>query len=289
MVTIRSRDDWGARAPHWTDQVSLSHWQGVRVHHSAGPAGQRLRTIQDYHMDTRGWPDIGYSFLISGGEVWEGRGWRTHPAHDSINDTLGVCVIGTYTDDLPTAEDLSALVAFIRHARETCGWDLPVDGHRDAPGAATACPGDRLYEHLPAIRRRADEEDTMDLDMSQRVELNPWAQDKFDLNDIALSTALGSGYAHARAAKYAIQDAREELAAGQAAILAKLDGGDDDTVRVAVREELDRHRAALVNALADDLAERVAEQLSDVPAEQVTAAVRAALERVRLRVGDDDE
>lgn len=142
---IVSRSEWGARPPRSRQPRPIDYWVGVRVHHSAGPADQSVRAIQDFHMDSNGWVDIGYNFLVRDGKVFEGRGWTTHPAHDGVNDTLGICVIGTYTSDLPTEADLDALVWFIAEARRETGKELPVSGHRDADGAATECPGDRLY------------------------------------------------------------------------------------------------------------------------------------------------
>jgi len=72
-----------------------------------------------------------------------------------------------------------------------------------------------------------------------------------------------------------------ELIAGQAAILAKLDGGDDGAVRQAIREELAAHRELLVDELTD-----IVEQESDPAA--VVAAVRELLSRVRVSVDPED-
>lgn len=41
-----------------------------------------VRQIQTFHIESRGWFDIGYNFLIGGdGAAYEGRGWKTEGAH----------------------------------------------------------------------------------------------------------------------------------------------------------------------------------------------------------------
>lgn len=63
-------------------------------------------------------------------------------------------------------------------------------------------------------------------------------------------------------------------------------GGQD--VAAAVRAELDRHRAALVDELAEDLGAAVAAELRDVPAATVEAAVARVLSRARVSVDEQD-
>ena len=81
--TICDRDCWSARDP----QGAISQMSGLDravVHHTAGAADyevtnieeskSRVRAIQNYHMDSRGWSDIGYHFLTDKlGNNFEGR------------------------------------------------------------------------------------------------------------------------------------------------------------------------------------------------------------------------
>ena len=51
-----------------------------------------MHVIQDFHMDDRGWWDIGYNFLIGqDGRIYEGRGFSVQGAHCSgwNTQTLG--------------------------------------------------------------------------------------------------------------------------------------------------------------------------------------------------------
>ena len=141
-----TREEWGARPPdglyYMGDLV-----QYLFIHHSAGndcydkeTCMQEIRNIQNYHMDSNGWPDIGYrcgllqiltqkvyhtitpfiSFLIGGdGLIYEGRGWNQIGAHTyGFNDVgYGIDFIGTFTDKNPTqvAQDAYFVLAQVRN------------------------------------------------------------------------------------------------------------------------------------------------------------------------------
>ena len=75
--------------------------------------------MQNYHMDSNGWCDIGYSFAIGGdGEVYEGRGWNHVGAHTGGFNSVGYGVdfIGDFTDHDPTqaAQDTYQVLAAVR-------------------------------------------------------------------------------------------------------------------------------------------------------------------------------
>lgn len=115
------------------------------VHHSAGPADQSVRAIQDFHMDSNGWDDIGYNYLINSSGIHEGRGALVIGAHAAEHNTpnVGVCVIGDYSSSEPgdsIKENLQALYAIIN---SMAGKTLAVRTHRQVN--PTACPGDRLH------------------------------------------------------------------------------------------------------------------------------------------------
>jgi N-acetylmuramoyl-L-alanine amidase len=51
-------------------------------------------------MDTNGWIDIGYNFLVGeDGNIYEGRGWNNVGAHATNwnSKSIGICVIGDFT------------------------------------------------------------------------------------------------------------------------------------------------------------------------------------------------
>lgn len=142
------------------------------VHHSAGTnvssdwAGV-VRSIWDFHVNSNGWDDIGYNWLVDpNGVLYEGRGDDILGAHfcGTNSGTMGVCVMGDFTGQ--TASDLakSKLVELL--AWKSCDRNvdplgvsfhsgsantlMSISGHRD--GCATLCPGDMFYPDLPTVR-----------------------------------------------------------------------------------------------------------------------------------------
>jgi hypothetical protein len=81
MPPINTRAAWGARPPKDPPEYAPTV-QMAFVHHTVnsntyapGDVPAILRSIQSYHMDSNGWNDIGYNFLIDRfGGIWEGRG-----------------------------------------------------------------------------------------------------------------------------------------------------------------------------------------------------------------------
>jgi len=151
---IVSRSEWGARAA--TSVTYISHpVPRYFVHHTEGghcttqsACSSIVKGIQNYHMDSNGWSDIGYNFLVGeDGNAYEGRGWDRVGAHSPNYNSVafGVSVIGSYTSKNPNAAALSATQQLI-----SCGISLnklsgsySLHGHRD--GTCTSCPGDTLY------------------------------------------------------------------------------------------------------------------------------------------------
>jgi len=151
----------------------------VIVHHSAGNSTSSdfaavVRSIWDFHVNSNGWDDIGYNWLIDpNGIIYEGRGSGLQGAHFScINgNTTGICMIGNYEEAQPTAVSINALEDFI--AWEVCDKDIDpvgmdvhapsstsidnISGHRDGNGlpnscGGTVCPGANLYPLLADVR-----------------------------------------------------------------------------------------------------------------------------------------
>ncbi len=285
MTVIEPRSAWNARPPRRVTPRAMSHFQGVRVHHSGGSAAASVRAIQDWDMDQKGLVDIGYSYIIRDGRVFEGRG-TNHPAHDSINNTFGVCVIGTYMTSLPTTADLDALVACIRELRRMTGRRLPVDGHRDV--APTACPGDTLYRHLPTIRTRADQEED-DMPSADEIAYAVWNRVN-PVNDVIYGSMVRFMHNAIRPDRQQTPGARlgflediDRVLGNQAAILAAVTGED---VRDAIEQhatEAREHRRQIASDLETRLeaAETERAELADL-VRQAQDGELAADEVVRL-------
>lgn len=164
---IVSRASWGARAPRCRDRTGV---RKATVHHTAGanddrtPVPVQLRQIQAFHMNTRGWCDIAYNFLVSrDGRVFEGRGYGilgSHVANDN-GDNMGINFIGTYETVTPPLAQQIAGAKILRYLKDRAGIPLTRDGangvkgHRQRGTTVTSCPGDKLYGLLGSITERA--------------------------------------------------------------------------------------------------------------------------------------
>ncbi len=158
-VTITSRGAWGARRP--VKVVPIPRTPRLWLHHtvtSQRADATQLRSIQAYHMDGRGWNDIAYSFLVGhDGSLWEGRGALVAGGHTEGDNSTShaICAIGDWDAEVPPADLLESIAQLTAHGFQHGWWpDEVTGGHREAPGAQTACPGRHLQAAIPAINRR---------------------------------------------------------------------------------------------------------------------------------------
>ena len=166
-----TRAEWRARPPRHRTIINTPTPK-LYLHHSAGaimPGDNsvtladlnRIRSIQNYHMDSRGWSDIAYSFLTdSDGFVFEGRGVGIAGGHTAGQNTVShaVCVMGHYDIQRPTPLLRAGIIEVVLYGYLKKWWPMTITGgHRDAPGASTSCPGDHLYKEIPIINRMIKE------------------------------------------------------------------------------------------------------------------------------------
>jgi len=173
--SFQRRSDWCPAGncppnpnPSFTDVTHLI------VHHSATANTATswaavVRSFWDFHVNTNGWADIGYNWLIDpNGVVYEGRGDNVLGAHfcGTNGRTMGVCVIGDFTNVVPTQAALDQLRNLL--AWKACNINADplstllhtgsgltlnrISGHRDGV-CSTSCPGNMLYPLLPNIRQ----------------------------------------------------------------------------------------------------------------------------------------
>ena len=190
---IITRAQWGADesmrtcAPDYsrTLKVGFVHHTVTSNNYWPSQSAGIVRGIYAYHVNSNGWCDVGYNFLVDRyGQTFEGRfGGMDRPvigaqAGGFNADTFGVAALGTFTADAPPA----AMVASIGRV---LGWKLGlhgrnprgstvlisgggsftgypagtpvavgvISGHRDVD--LTECPGNLLYAQVPALRQQA--------------------------------------------------------------------------------------------------------------------------------------
>ncbi len=170
---IQSRSEWcpagdcmPVQPPAATDVTHLI------VHHSAGTNSASdwaaiVRAIWDFHVNGNGWDDIGYNYLVDpNGVLYEGRGNDTRGAHfcGTNTNTMGVCVLGDFTNIEPSSDAIQSLERllawkicdinadpFTSSFHPSSGLNLMhISGHRD--GCSTSCPGDSFYPLFSSLR-----------------------------------------------------------------------------------------------------------------------------------------
>ncbi|XP_076221970.1 peptidoglycan recognition protein 3-like [Nomia melanderi] len=155
---IITREEWKARPPVEREVMStptayvVIHHGGIPQYcHDQQSCSAIVRSYQNLHIDDRGWFDIGYSFVIGeDGNAYEGRGWDYVGAHAPGYNTqsIGICVIGDFSDFLPNEAALQALNGLIEYGVSLgkISKTYQVIGHRQVRN--TVCPGEEFYKYV---------------------------------------------------------------------------------------------------------------------------------------------
>ncbi|WP_405603259.1 N-acetylmuramoyl-L-alanine amidase [Streptomyces sp. NBC_01410] len=194
---IVDRAHWGADESLVDDPAEyIDKVQAVYIHHTVGSnnyscaeSAALVRGIMTYHIQSEGWNDLGYNFLVDKcGQIFEGRaGGVDLPvkgAHTyGFNSySTGIALLGDFEGDAATGKPAGRpTTAAMQSAARIAAWKLGqyggnpkgtvtltsmgntgkwtlgqqatmnvISGHRDA--FATACPGKNLYAKLSSIR-----------------------------------------------------------------------------------------------------------------------------------------
>lgn len=126
----------------------------IFFHHTGVTTPLNVMAMADYHINTKGWPNIAPHFCIDGGgTVWFTKKLAYHGPQcgQNIGNLHGISieVNGNFTEEAPTLAQLKALECLVMSLEEFVGggWGafhpLPIIRHKDV--TATACPGS-LYE-----------------------------------------------------------------------------------------------------------------------------------------------
>jgi hypothetical protein len=163
------RSDWQASPPVAARLEPMGAITRLTIHHSDSLCSAEesavithLRQIQRGHIQTRGWGDIGYHFLIDpAGRVWEGRELRYQGAHAqgaNNHHNIGICLLGKFVRGAegsePTAAQVSSMEQLVVVLRRH--FSIPTGGvhtHKELIHS-TQCPGGRLQSIVDAMRDR---------------------------------------------------------------------------------------------------------------------------------------
>jgi hypothetical protein len=188
---IVTRRGWGANEKLREKKfVYTKKAKAAFVHHTATGNGYRcsqapsvIRGIYRYHVQSMGWRDIGYNFLVDKcGKIYEGRAGGVakpvlgaHTLGFNTNST-GIAVLGAFGYSRPSAAAVKAVAQLTawklglhganprgKTYLKSGGGNLyrkgmnvrlnVISGHRD--GFSTACPGWQLYRKLGSARSTA--------------------------------------------------------------------------------------------------------------------------------------
>lgn len=152
-------------------------WRVVVLHHSATPRGS-VEAFHRHHRDVNGWNGVGYHFVIGNGEGmpdgaiaatyrWAQQQPGAHAGVRAFNDRgIGVCLVGDFRSQRPTAAQLASLDALTAHLRDRCQLaESRLIPHGRLKG--TTCPGplfpaDRLLPATAAVPKLASPLDELD-------------------------------------------------------------------------------------------------------------------------------
>ncbi|XP_018566157.1 peptidoglycan-recognition protein 2 [Anoplophora glabripennis] len=154
---IVTRERWGARTAAAVDYALIPIKFAV-IHHTVTPecsnedsCSQILKSIQNFHMDTLEFQDIGYNFLVGGdGRIYEGASWHKVGAHTRgyNSRSLGLAFIGNFSDKLPNPTQLKAAKDFLQCAVELGELDRNYQMFGARQVSATESPGAKLFSEL---------------------------------------------------------------------------------------------------------------------------------------------
>jgi N-acetylmuramoyl-L-alanine amidase len=156
------RSDWGAARARGRERLDPAAVRGVALHYSGMNSDEqarhrncagRVRGMQRYHMEERGWLDIAYGHVLCRhGYVFVGRGFGVRSAANgtkAANDRyFAVCFLG---DDTRARADLTphayaALGELLRSYDRRIKRALDVRPHSDF--VRTPCPGGELRRYI---------------------------------------------------------------------------------------------------------------------------------------------
>ena len=133
-------------------QTPLRNWRGIVIHHSAMPSGNAER-IDAAHR-ARGYDGLGYHFVLcngdggSDGEIQVGYRWDRQlegahayvPKHRYNQTTIGICLIGNFSQSRPTKGQMKRLIKLVKVLRRRCRIDQKnIHLHNELKN--TQCPG----------------------------------------------------------------------------------------------------------------------------------------------------
>lgn len=148
-IDILPRDTWHARPPNTPNTLRdfasgwFIHWLGLSSI-AILTDSEILRNTQNYHMDTKGWSDIAYSFAIGrNAAIYELRGWGIAGGHTKGHNTRSMALVFLIGDGETPSLAMLAAGSDLLAAGEEEGYPVTLVRPHNAV-SATVCPGPEL-------------------------------------------------------------------------------------------------------------------------------------------------
>lgn len=133
------------------------------VHHSVTDPNISQAALRSIFKSRFGVNSVGYNICVRpDGSTFSDIGDEGIGIHNATGkyvnaNSCGICVLGTFTDNLPSQLQLDGLKRELNRLMAKYSLSrADIIGHRDT-GKATACPGNKLYEWLNNYKNGGDE------------------------------------------------------------------------------------------------------------------------------------
>ncbi|WP_208560630.1 N-acetylmuramoyl-L-alanine amidase [Marinilactibacillus kalidii] len=120
--------------------LSVSSKTVIAIHHSLtriGLSGSNARGYSSYHVNTLGWPGIGYSYVIEPDGVIKfcnPINWRTYHVGNANNQAIGIVLTGDFRTDKVTEAQKSSLRLLVDRIKKDQKQVQTVKSHHEFPG-----------------------------------------------------------------------------------------------------------------------------------------------------------
>lgn len=146
--------------PGWYLPARIGRTSHCWLHHGAAGTST-LATLLSYHRYHRslGWAMLGYSWAVLGdGTIYEARGWNRAGGHTLTWNlrSHAIVLVGDFSRrNVPQPMiDACATIVLDGIEKGALSSNVRIDGHRNASGNNTSCPGNGGMRALPSIRRQ---------------------------------------------------------------------------------------------------------------------------------------
>jgi hypothetical protein len=140
--------------------------QYIIVHHSSGSVHDTVASIRSFHIEKRGWQDIGYNRIILNPQgchtlfqepkdlIQQGRKDDVIGAHCLKYNakSIGICLVGNFEIEEPPEPMILALKECLKLLSNQ--YLIPIEnvlGHKEV--GQTLCPGKYLFQRLWELKK----------------------------------------------------------------------------------------------------------------------------------------